>query len=397
MPRKKLKVGQIGTINFVNAGHRKWKAIAYVRTFEDKRIKVQGTGRTKDDAEAALRDNVAHRVYESKTALISGDTTLNELLELTLQAMRDGTVGNRKLRIQSVNTYERCMPLFSGRSGDRAIGKLAIADCDKTIIANWLVKLSERAPANAKFAKILLSRAYDLTTIHGVNVWPVNPTHGVKLRLKHASGETPEPVALTLPEIKALWANVLRWQTDYKRTDLVGIVGACMATGCRPSEVLALQWADIDLGAMPYAKLTVTGTIVEQDGKLVRQGFTKTNSGFRTVQLPDWFREMLKERVVNAESFLIFPNVNGDFLDLRNVRTKFREARGEEFSHVKLKSFRSSVATAIEKVDGVEEAARQLGHAHPAITGRHYVVRAADAGDHVAVLELFDPANIAVK
>ena len=52
MPRKKLPVGQIGTIRYEEVGYRRWRALAYVRTFADKRIRVTGTGRTKSDAEA---------------------------------------------------------------------------------------------------------------------------------------------------------------------------------------------------------------------------------------------------------------------------------------------------------------------------------------------------------
>lgn len=393
MPRRKLPVGQLGTIRYEKVGPRRWRAHGYVRTFADKRLELQATGGTKDEAAAALEANARVRVYENAGAIIDGDTSLLELLELTLKAMRDGTVGNRKLRVQSVNTYERILPLFSGKQGDRAIGRLPIAECTQPIIVNWLMKLSERAPANAKLSKVLLSRAYDVTAMHGVNVWPMNPTYGVKLRAKDR--EDDQPVALTLPEIQAIWQNVQAWQTPYKRVDLVGIVGALMATGFRPSEVLALQWSDIDLNATPKARVTLTGAIVRQDGKLVRQGYTKTKAGYRVVSLPNWFRDMLIERVVNAESVLVFPNTKGGFLDIVNVRSKFRDARGEPYSHVKLKSFRSSVATAIEEVSGVEEAARQLGHASPAITGRYYVRRAADAGDHTDVLELFAPTQSA--
>lgn len=393
MPRTPLKVGQIRTVNYVNIGHRKWRAIAYVRTFENKRIKVQGTGSTKDEALAILEEHVQLRIFESKTAALSGDTPLIELLKLTLQAMRDGTVGNKKLRVQSVNTYERCLPLFTGKQGDRAIGNLPIAECNKTLITNWLMTLSQRVPSSAKFAKVMLSRAYDLTVIQGVTVWPMNPTHGVRLHTGHDEEGDTEPVALSLPEIQRIWTNVQAWQTDRKRVDLVGIVGACMATGFRPAEVLALQWSDIDLSAMPKATATLSGTIVRQDGHLIRQGYTKTKAGYRTVKLPNWFRDMLRERVINADSFLVFPNANGGILDPGNVRNKFREARGNEFDYVKLKSFRSSVATAIENVSGVEEAARQLGHASPVITGRHYVAKSADAGDHTDVLELFAPSK----
>lgn len=256
------------------------------------------------------------------------------------------------------------------------------------------MKLSERTPANAKLAKVLLSRAYDLTAMHGLEIWTSNPTYGVKLHSKDK--ENDEPVALSLADIQTIWQNVQAWQTDYKRTDLVGVVGACMATGFRINEVLALQWADIDLSTSP-ATITNTGTLVRQDGKLIRQPKTKTKNGFRVVKIPEWFADMLRARVARADSPLVFPNDRGGFMDAVNIRTRFREARGPMFEHVKFKSFRSSVATTIANTTSVEEAQKQLGHSSPNITQRYYVQRAADAGDHTAILELFAPANVMIK
>ncbi|WP_179129656.1 hypothetical protein [Corynebacterium pacaense] len=45
------------------------------------------------------------------------------------------------------------------------------------------------------------------------------------------------------------------------------------------------------------------------------------------------------------------------------------------------------MATRLERAVGVKEAARQLGHESPAITGRHYIERASTAGDYTAVLD----------
>lgn len=313
--------------------------------------------------------------------------TLNELLEQTIVAMRNGTVGN-KLRVQSVNTYERQLSLFKGERGDQAIGNLPLYECSKNVITHWLMKLSERTPANAKLAKVLLSRAYDLTVMNGLGIWANNPTHGVKLQ-SNASDDD-EPVALSLQEVQAIWKNIQAWQTPYKRTDLAGIVGACMATGFRINEVLALQWSDVDLSTTP-ATIANTGTIVRQDGKLIRQAETKTKNGYRIVKLPMWFSDMLVERVQVADSPLVFPNDKGGFMDAVNVRTRFRDARGEVFSHVMLKSFRSSVASAIANTASLEDAQKQLGHSSSEITRRYYVQRAADAGDNTAILELFAP------
>lgn len=393
MARKKLPIGELGTIKFTQVGPRKWRARGYVRTYSGTRVQVQGTGRTKGIAEQTLRTNANMRVYENAGALLDSNSTLNELLRQTLDAMRAGTIG-KKLRVQSVNTYERQLSLFKGERGDQAIGNLPLYECSKNVLTHWLMKLSERTPANAKLAKVLLSRAYDLTTMHGLEIWTSNPTYGVKLHSKDK--ENDEPVALSLADIQTIWQNVQAWQTDYKRTDLVGVVGACMATGFRINEVLALQWADIDLSTSP-ATITNTGTLVRQDGKLIRQPKTKTKNGFRVVKIPEWFADMLRARVARADSPLVFPNDRGGFMDAVNIRTRFREARGPMFEHVKFKSFRSSVATTIANTTSVEEAQKQLGHSSPNITQRYYVQRAADAGDHTAILELFAPANVMIK
>lgn len=387
MARKKRPIGELGTITFTQVGPRKWRARGYVRTYSGTRVQVQGTGRTKDIAEQTLRTNANMRVYENAGALLDSNSTLNELLRQTLDAMRAGTVG-KKLRVQSVNTYERQLSLFKGERGDQAIGNLPLYECSKNVLTHWLMKLSERTPANAKLAKVLLSRAYDLTAMHGLEIWTSNPTYGVKLHSKDK--ENDEPVALSLADIQTIWQNVQAWQTGYKRTDLVGVVGACMATGFRINEVLALQWADIDLSTSP-ATITNTGTLVRQDGKLIRQPKTKTKNGFRVVKIPEWFADMLRARIARADSPLVFPNDRGGFMDAVNIRTRFREARGPMFEHVKFKSFRSSVATTIANTTSVEEAQKQLGHSSPNITQRYYVQRAADAGDHTAILELFAP------
>lgn len=387
MARKKLPIGELGTIRFTQIEPRKWRARGHIRTYSNKRVQVQGTGRTKALAEEALRTNANMRVYENAGAPLDSHSTLNELLEQTIIAMRNGTVGN-KLRVQSVNTYERQLSLFKGERGDQAIGNLQLYECTKNVITYWLMKLSERTPANAKLAKVLLSRAYDLTVMNGLEVWSSNPTYGVKLQSNDSKED--EPVALSLQEVQAIWKNIQAWQTDYKRTDLVGIVGACMATGFRINEVLAIRWEDVDLSTTP-ATVANTGTIVRQDGKLIRQAETKTKNGYRIVKLPMWFKDMLIERVQVAGSPLVFPNGRGGFMDAVNVRTRFRDARGEIFSHVKLKSFRSSVASAIANTSSLEEAQKQLGHASTEITRRYYVQRAADAGDNTAILELFAP------
>lgn len=87
----------------------------------------------------------------------------------------------------------------------------------------------------------------------------------------------------------------------------------------------------------------------------------------------------------------MFPNARGGILAPHNVGTRFWDARGSEFAHVKLKTFRSTAGTMVARAAGPEAAALQLEHVSPAITARHYIQRAHYAGDHALLLDQMGP------
>lgn len=67
-----------------------------------------------------------------------------------------------------------------------------------------------------------------------------------------------------------------------------------LGTGPCPGEALALRWADVDLDNKP-ARITFSGTIIRIKGKgLIRQEWTKTDSGYRTVVLPQFVVDTLR-------------------------------------------------------------------------------------------------------
>ncbi|EEI78886.1 hypothetical protein Cst04h_13940 [Corynebacterium striatum] len=102
---------------------------------------------------------------------------------------------------------------------------------------------------------------------------------------------------------------------------------------------------------------------------------------------------MLRERFARRDPNVpyVFPSRAGTMHSMHNLGNRFRQARGARFKHIKLKSFRSTVATVIAREKGAEEAARHLGHTSPAITGRHYIKRANKTGDHNDILEALKP------
>lgn len=387
MGRPKLKPGQIGKINTKRIAHRHYLARAYTRTIADERIEVQGTGTTAELARDQLSVNARTRAYSGMGEGITGATTISVLVERTIANLRAGKGTPKPLKRQTVDMYETVLPVLAGDTGHSAIGNLRLVDAPTSLIHSWLERLSESTPATAKRCKVVLTHAFNLAMRHIPELWGVNPAKDARL----SSGVEAEPRALTDLELHRVRKLVRAWQTSRKRVDLVNYVELLIATGVRPSEALAVRWQDLRLDITP-ATLEVNGTIVEHKGVgLVRQDNPKTKAGWRVLALPEWAVSMLRDLRVNATSEYVFPNERGGIMSPRNMRTKFREAIGGEIEGVTLRSFRPTIATKLERTVGVREAARQLGHESPAITGRHYIERAAEAGDYTAIFAGYAP------
>lgn len=387
MGRPKLKPGQIGKINTRRMGYKHYLARAYTRTITDDRIEVQGTGETADAAREQLTINARARAYAGVGEGVTGSLTITELVKRTIANLRAGKGTKRPLKRQTIDLYETAIPVITGTPVRPGIGALRLVDAETTLIHSWLERLSEETPATAKRCKVVLTHAFNLAIRHDVNLWSVNPAKDAQL----SAGADAEPKALTDLELHRVRKLVKAWQTPRKRTDLANYVELLIATGMRPSEALALRWQDLRLDGTP-ATLEVNGTIVEHKGiGLVRQDNPKTKAGWRVLALPGWAVAMLMDLRINATSEYVFPNERGGIMSLRNLRTKFREAIGGEVDGATLRSFRPTVATRLERAVGVKEAARQLGHESPAITGRHYIERAAEAGDYSAILDHYAP------
>lgn len=385
MGQPRRRIGELGPITVERVERGKWVARTSVRNLAGRRITVQATESTRLKAEELVRDRAHDRAYSGSIGHIDADTTLLDLVGKTLKALRSGQAGQNS-RVQTINLYERHVSFLTGEKGDPDIGRLRLGECSVTVMQAWLDAVSRRVPTSARILKILLTHAFDLALRHGVDLWSMNPARIVRLRPPRRE----EPVVLTREEIDGLWKRIEEWEARGKRTDLTGIVGTLLATGVRPAEALALRWEDADLQATP-THLTVSGTIVRQDGLLIRQEMVKSEAGYRTLVLPAWYADMLRERRRDADNQLIFPNWNGGILDPHNVGNRFRDARGDEFAHIQMKHFRSTVATIIERAYGMEEAARHLGHASPAVTGRYYIRRPKRAGDHTGALDGLEP------
>jgi len=142
-----------------------------------------------------------------------------------------------------------------------------------------------------------------------------------------------------------------------------------LATGARVGEVLAIRWADNDLGAQP-PRLTINGTITRVQGEgLRRQVHPKTAAGHRTVLLPRFAVDTLMRLQLDAEPNpydVIFPSSVGSLRDPHNLRRQWRAARGEMFALVTPHSSRKTVATLVDREHGgLPELRGRVAREHP--------------------------------
>ncbi|RUP40799.1 MAG: hypothetical protein EKK60_03000, partial [Gordonia sp. (in: high G+C Gram-positive bacteria)] len=166
--------------------------------------------------------------------------------------------------------------------------------------------------------------------------------------------------------------------------DRLRIVDVLLGTGIRIGEVLSLAWDDIhDLDSdHPTAYI---GWHLDKAARRVEG--RKSGGRPYTVSLTPLAVEALQEqRSVGIPYPLVFPTRNGTPHSEANVRRDLRAARGAEMEWVVPKTMRKTVSTAVYEAKGLEAAQRQLGHATPETTRRHYVNPSDVAPDNRAAL-----------
>lgn len=400
MTRVSLDVGEVGKVSAKRLERGKWRASARVCVARGKLVQVQALGTTEADARKRAYDRARSKVSHFSSDEFTPDTTLAELVEAHIAQLRLGLGARGDVRTQTIDQYATVVRILRGENRGNEypiIGELPLSQCKPSKIHKWLADVSMVSPSTGKRCKIVLQDAFELAIVSGLepDEWKGgNPASGARLR----RAKRHHAVALTPAELKAVRTAVREWQTPRKRTDLVGIVDMLIATGMRPNEVLALRWEDVDLLSTP-ATVSITGTVVElagtteNGGGLHRQEEAKTEAGYRSLVIPQWCANMLTERMVSADNPLVFPNEDGGLLSLRNIGSRWRDARGEALKHVSLYDIRRTVATMLARAVGDYAAAAQLGHESPAVTNRHYIERLNAAGDYTAVLESLAPSE----
>jgi integrase len=205
-------------------------------------------------------------------------------------------------------------------------------------------------------------------------------------------------VALTDEHLQAVGSAIRGWQQPVPgkpgprhTSDLADVVDLMLATGARIGEILALRWEDLDLAA-ERSTLTICGTLVFVKSQgLFRQGWTKSDVGYRMVVLLRFAVGMLLGRklvVADNAHDAIFASRRGTWLSPSNVRRQWRNARADTgLAWVTPHTFRKTVATLIDQEADTKTAAAQLGHASEEITDTYYIAKPVLVPDVSEILE----------
>jgi integrase len=154
-----------------------------------------------------------------------------------------------------------------------------------------------------------------------------------------------------------------------------------------------LRWSDFDESA---GTLAVPGKVVRITGEgLIRVDETKTAAGRRTIALPSFAVDALRQRrslpYLGQHPVIMFPSTAGTWRDPNNFGRDWRTVREElGVPDVTTHSFRKTLATLIDEGGlSARVGADHLGHSKVSMTQDVYMTRGKV---HTQVADLLDDA-----
>jgi integrase len=321
---------------------------------------VEAWGSSRAGAERELRSKLSLLTERSGTTITS-ETRLADLAEFWLRSEIDGSdlAANTRIRYRGI-AEKRIIP---------GIGGLLVREATVARMAAFIATVAQESPSTANLCRSVLVGMFSVAVRHDAR-------RGNPMREIPAIPSPQKDVrVLNAREITEL-RRILHSDIQAIHADLPAVVDVMLATGCRVGEALALRWSDLDL---VNGTVAISGTIVRDEKLgLIRQDKTKGRKP-RAMRLPQPIVTMLLGRSVDGlpggPLDLVFPTARLTPREVSTVNRQWRDfrARHPQWEWVSSHVFRKSVGTAIERAQGVENAAKVLGHSSPRTTSKHYV------------------------
>lgn len=335
--------------------------------------RVEASDSTRKLAEHRLKAKLAQRHHGMPRGIgeLGPDSSFARLVDVWLGDLDlEG-----KLAVSTRALYERNMrqlvvPAFEHFT----LREITVSKVDQFI----KTLASTKSYSTAKQARTVLSLALGLAVRYeAIARNPVRDT----VRLHKPPSQA---LALTIDQVEAIRDTARSWRRGAGFSgpppdgQLEQIIEVMLGTSARIGEVLAIRKCDVDVTVSP-ATVRICGTIVSPKGQPThRQHHPKTAKSTRTVSVPSFAAEVLRERLVTVASeeadHLLFVTRNDTPLTTNNIRRRLRSVLDEAgIEGVTPHSFRRTVATVLDRASGPELAAEMLGHTSSKITKEHYI------------------------
>lgn len=317
------------------------------------------------DAEKELRRRL--HAIDKGVHVDPTNVTLSEYLDDWLEMAAPKTVGPKALERHRSLVEHQIKPHL----GMVQIQKLRPAD-----VARWLQTLGETKALRGD--KMLSPRT--IRHAHGVLRTALNYATAVEIVERNVASAI-KPPKNPAQEIQILTSDQIA-DTLAKLKDhpsLYPVAVLALGTGMRRGELCALRWADIDLDR----RTVRIERALEQTKEGLRVKTPKTKSGVRTISLPDFTIDALRDhrvkqlelRVALGAGALpaeapVFGDIEGGWLLPSAVSDRWREAvRNRKLPKVTFHALRHTHVSALISAGlDVVSISRRIGHANPSIT-----------------------------
>jgi integrase len=372
MARPRTPIGTFGEIEFTNLPNGNVRARVRFRDHDGQVRRVEASDSTRKMAEHRLKEKLAQRSGSSRgIGELTPDSSFTQLVEVWLGDLDlEGKIAPSTRALYERNVRQLVMPAFEHFS----LREITVSRVDQFIKA----LATKKSYSTAKQARTVLSLALGLAVRYeAIAKNPVRDT--VRLRKPPS-----QAMALTMEQVEAIRVATRVWRRDAGLSgpkpdgQLEQTIEVMLGTSARIGEVLAIRKRDVDVTVSP-ATVRICGTIVSPKGQPThRQHHPKTMKSTRTVSVPSFAAEVLRQRLVvvaeQSPEHLLFFSRNHTPLTTNNIRRRLRAVLDEAgIEGVTPHSFRRTVATVIDRAGGADLAAEMLGHTSSEITKQHYI------------------------
>jgi integrase len=379
MGRPPLEIGEYGKIRFSEIRDKStgrvvgYRARALYRGNDGIVREIERSGASKTKAEKALKLAIKRVLQTPSGSEINSNTRFCEVATRWFE-WQERRVASGERATGTLDNYRsvlknHILPAF----GELRLYEVTVPRLDKF----FPVLQAKSSASHARTARAVVGGILRYAVRHGgIDKNPIRDIEPIE------GGVRKKARALTLSE-RIKWIEQLESDSKAVRADLPDLTRFMLATGVRIGEALAVIWKDVDF----------TAAVVAIDWKVVRvraQGLQrkkrlKSAAGERTLPLPNWAVDMLRQRwsVAQSEGLSelspVFPDSLGGLRDPSNTRRALREARGSEgFVWVTSHVFRKTAATVMDDAKlTARMIADHLGHSKPSMTQDVYMGRTA--------------------